>query len=177
MVKSITLFLTFLTIANCICAISAEDCIGSYTKLTALQNARGANNSVPVTYVICPNTVFNLKNQPGLDLNGNTNYLCGQDGSSKNNCIVTGGDVQFTIAFFAYDLSNKDNILLSGFTFEQGQISNAAIASSGSFTIRDCIFKVRATKSLETKHLFWDFFWQIYWLSPSSFLHINFNSG
>jgi hypothetical protein len=142
MMSSITLLLAFLTIVNCISAVSAEDCIGSYTKLTALQNARGGNNSVSVTYVICPNTVFDLTNDIEWNLNGNTNYLCGEDGSSKNNCVVTGGEFQFSISLFPYGFSNKDNILLSGFTFEKAGISNAAIASSGSFTIRDCIFKV-----------------------------------
>ena len=152
MLNKIAAFFAFLTVANCISPVSAEDCIGSYAELSALQIARGANNSIPVTYVICPNTVFNLKNQPGLDLNGNTNYLCGEDGSSKNNCVWTGGDIQFTIALFAYDFSSKGNILLSGFTFEKAGISNAAIATSGNFTIRDCIFKVRAKKCFETRN-------------------------
>lgn len=143
MLIGITIFLTLLIATQRISAVSADGCIGNYAELTALQVERGVNNSIPVTYVICPNTVFNLKNQPGLELNGNTNYLCGEDGSSKNNCVVTGGSIQFIIALFAYDLSNKDNILLSGFTFENAEISNAAIASSGSFIIRDCIFKVR----------------------------------
>ena len=154
MLKSTTLILAFLTVANCISTVSAEDCIDSYAELTALQIARGGNNAIPVTYVICPNTVFDLTNDVEWDLNGNTNYLCGEDGSSTNNCIVTGGLFQFAVSSFPYGFSNKDNILISGFTFQKAEIGNAAIASSGNFVIRDCIFKVRERRNDSKRDMF-----------------------
>jgi hypothetical protein len=45
---------------------------------------------------------------------------------------------------YSYEDSVKDNILVSGFTFEQSTstFGNAAIASDGRSTFRDCIFKV-----------------------------------
>jgi hypothetical protein len=92
-----------------------EPCISSYAELTALEIARGNNNAVRVTYVICPNTVFDLTGQPQWDLNGNIDYLCGETGSSTNNCVVTGGAFQFSAALFPYNFSSKDNIRLAGF--------------------------------------------------------------
>jgi hypothetical protein len=140
--NKIIALLAVLTFVYCTPAVTAQ-CIGSFAKLSALQTERGSNNAVPVTYVICPNTTFNLKKTLTWDLNGNTKYLCGENGSSTNNCVVTGGEFQFGIAFYPYDFSDKDNILLSGFTFEKARIASAAIASSGNFIIRDCVFKVR----------------------------------
>jgi hypothetical protein len=142
MIKLAAFFILF-AVASCISVASAENCIRSTAELATLQSQRGANNSIPVTYVFCPNTIFDLTGQPFLELNGNTNYFCGVDGSSKNNCIFTGGEIQFIIDLFSFDFSSKDKILLSGLTFEKGQISSATIATSGSFVIRDCIFKVR----------------------------------
>ena len=118
-------------------------CIDSYAELRALEIARGNNTAVPVTYVICPNTVFDLTGELEWDLNGNTQYLCGDDGSSANNCVVTGGQFQVGISNFPYNFSNKTNILLAGFTFEKAEIASASIAYPGTFEICDCIFKVR----------------------------------
>lgn len=141
MMNKITALLAFLTVAQSISGVAAN-CIGSFEQLSALEAERGSNNTISVTYVICPNTLFNFKRTLTWDLNGNTNYLCGEDGSSTNNCVVTGGEFQFNVALFPYNRSNKDNILLSGFTFQKARIASAAIASSGNFIIRDCIFKV-----------------------------------
>jgi hypothetical protein len=122
--------------------VSAQGCIGSLTELTALQVARGNQTTTPVTYILCPNTVYVATDFELFELNGNASYLCGASGSSSNKCIVRGGFFQLLIAFFSYDFSDKDNILISGFTFEQAEISSATIAFPGRFTIRDCIFKV-----------------------------------
>ena len=146
MLNKITSVLAFLTVAQSFAAeiVVAEDCIGSFAELRMLEIARGNNNTIPVTYVICPNTVFDLADE-GVewDLNGNTDYLCGNDGVSTNNCVVTGGEFQFSATYFPYGFSNKDNILLSGFTFQKAEINSGYIAYPGNFIIRDCIFKVR----------------------------------
>ena len=142
-----TFVIAFLTLFYCLSAALAEQCIGSFDALRELEIARGNNNTIPVTYVICPNTVFDMepiKDQYLWEMNGNTNYLCGADGSSKNNCTVTGGNAQFLIYFSSYDQSSKDNILISGFTFKNAADINGSIGVSGKHTIRDCIFKVSA---------------------------------
>ena len=140
-----TFVFAFLTLCYFLPAALAEQCIGSFDALRELEIARGNNNTIPVTYVICPNTVFDMeavKDQYLWEMNGNTNYLCGADGSSKNNCTVTGGNAQFLISYYAYGQSSKDNILISGFTFEKAYFVNGISGMSGKHTIRDCIFRV-----------------------------------
>jgi hypothetical protein len=140
-----TFVIAFLTLIHCISAATAAECIGSFDALRALEVARGNNNTVPVTYVICPNTVFNMANAVEVwEMNGNTNYLCGTNGSSKNNCIVTGGDVHFLIYIYAFDQASKENIVVSGFTFEKAAYINGAIGYWGKHTFQDCIFRVSA---------------------------------
>jgi hypothetical protein len=137
--------IAFLILVHCMSTVAASECIGSFNALRKLEVARGNNNSIPVTYVICPNTVFDMaKTADYWEMNGNTNYLCGSNGSSKNNCIVTGGDVHFLIYFYALDQSSKENILVSGFTFEKAASINGQIGYWGKHTIRDCIFRVSA---------------------------------
>ena len=140
-----TVIIAFLTLVHCIYTVTAEQCIGSFDALRELEFKRWNNNTIPVTYVICPNTVFDMeviKEQYQWEMNGNTNYLCGADGSSKNNCTVTGGDVHFQISYYAYGQSSKNNILISGFTFEKAYFVNGVTGMSGKHTIRDCIFRV-----------------------------------
>jgi hypothetical protein len=131
---------------SCICnfayAQSAVGCIGNLTQLTALQEARGNKVATPVTYIMCPNTVYLPTNYELFELNGNANYLCGASGASSNNCTVLGGNFQLSVAMYAYNFADKDNIVISGFTFEKAEIANAAVATVGRTTFRDCIFKV-----------------------------------
>jgi hypothetical protein len=135
----------FVVVALCPQTIKAQtpSCIGTLGKLLDLQTARGNKVFTPVTYVMCPNTVYLANDEEFLQLNGNATYLCGEDGSSANNCILRGGSGQLSITFFAYDRAPKDNILVSGFTFEQAEFFTATIAMYGRSTIRDCIFRVR----------------------------------
>lgn len=144
MLSKITVLLAFLPVAlSCTpLVLFDEECIGSFAELRALEIARGNNNAIPVNYIICPNTVFNLTGEAEWDLNGNSNYLCGFRGSSADNCVVTGGAFQFSATSFPYGFSSKENIRLYGFTFEKAEIASGAIASSGNFEICDCIFKV-----------------------------------
>ena len=120
----------------------AASCIGNLAELDALQTARGNKVSTHVTYILCPNTVYLPTDFEYLLLNGNATYLCGEDGSSANNCIIRGGYIQVAIFLYAYDRAPKDNILVSGFTFEDNPFNNLVVAMNGRSTFRDCIFKV-----------------------------------
>ena len=144
-----TFILTLFTLAHCMDVVSAQACIGSFDELRALEVARGNDTAVPVTYVICPNTVFDIAALPvevyTWEMNGNTNYLCGEDGSLANNCTVTGGETQAVIVYSTLDRSSKENILVQGFTFEKASITNIAVASEGKHTFRDCVFRVSVT--------------------------------
>jgi hypothetical protein len=77
-----------------------------------------------------------------LELNGNASYLCGVNGALANQCIIRGGSIHVGVFLYSYGGSSKDNILVSGFTFEQSEFSNVAIAASGRLMFRDCVFKV-----------------------------------
>ena len=139
------LFLASLTVFACFTPVAkAQACIGTLGELDALQTSRGNDVATQVTYVMCPNTVYLANDEELLYLNGNANYLCGADGSSANNCIIRGGSLQLAIFLPTFDSAPKDNILVSGFIFEQSTFSNAAISMSGRSTIRDCIFRVRS---------------------------------
>jgi hypothetical protein len=135
-------FVAFASICNCVYSQSPVGCIGNLTQLTALQEARGNKVATPVTYIMCPNTVYLPTDYELFELNGNANYLCGASGASSNNCTVIGGYFQLSVAMYAYDFADKDNIVISGFTFEKAEIANAAVATVGQTTFRDCIFKV-----------------------------------
>jgi len=105
-------------------------------------------------FVICPGTVMDVgflvpgvgieKGQSPLIPRSNTEFLCGEDGSSENNCVIRGGDFGVIVVpvFFRQDLS-VNNVLIKGFTFV-GQVQYAAfLASQGDITFEDCITKVR----------------------------------
>jgi hypothetical protein len=142
MLLKLNLFLFFSFVAHN--ANAVQSCIGNLTALVALQEARGKNVATHVTYVMCPNTVYEANGNEYLELNGNASYLCGDNGASANQCIIRGGELQVSIFFGSYGLSNKDNILISGFIFEQSTFGNLAIASDGRSIFRDCIFRVRS---------------------------------
>jgi hypothetical protein len=145
MLLKLNLFLFVAFVAhNAKTANAVQSCIGNLTTLVALQEARGNKVAIPVTYIMCPNTVYEANDFEYLELNGNASYLCGDNGASANQCIIRGGELQVSIFLYSYEDSVKDNILVSGFTFEQSTstFGNAAIASDGRSTFRDCIFKV-----------------------------------
>lgn len=147
-------FLTsaWLTIHASITSAQTPPCIGDLLDLFDIQTARGTNVAAPVTYILCPNTVYDPSVIPFF-LNGNANYLCGGDGSSSNNCILRGGFNQIVISTFDFDFAVKDKILVSGFTFEQSEFVNVVGASPGRLKFHDCIFQVRTAKRILTFQL------------------------
>jgi hypothetical protein len=149
MLLKLNLFLFVAFVAhNAKTANAVKSCIGSLTKLAALQDARGNNTATPVSYVMCPNTVYEAKDYE-IQLNGNASYLCGSNGVSANQCIIRGGDIQVGIRWYSYDESSKINILVSGFTFEKSRYGNVAIDVNGRSIFRDCIFKVSCIYMLQ----------------------------
>jgi hypothetical protein len=144
MFNKVNIVVALLTVVCCFSPITANKCIGNFTTLKALQVARGNKTETPVTYIICPNTVFNFTNTfETWDLNGNATYLCGANGSSANNCVVTDGEVQFGTSLNRFGYSNKGNIFVSGFRFANALYATGVLAAPGKFTLPDCIFKVR----------------------------------
>lgn len=143
MVQRINSILKLLTITHFVLTAADATCFKTYKELNAVEERRGNNNTIPITRIICSNSIFLIGEFDPWLLNGNTNYLCGTSGSSANKCVVRGGEFQVDIGDFYFNRSKKANILLSGFTFESAIISSTAFGSAGKITIRDCIFKVR----------------------------------
>jgi hypothetical protein len=140
-----------------------------YTSLKALNDAqvvraKAFNYSTVVTYVLCPNTVFaaprpiypdddefytaeffNFQFDNGLVVDGNSRYLCGDDGKSSNNCTIKESP-QIVSYLFNYDRTSKDNILVSGLTIDGSNSNGPAIliVAPGTITFKDCIVKVCA---------------------------------
>jgi hypothetical protein len=156
MLDKIAVLLAFLSFARSCSFVQEQgdaECFNNYEALIAREAERAnidhTDGREPwkdrITYYICPNTVFDLTGQSSWDLKPNTVYVCGYYGSSAENCVVTGGQIQFKVSQFPYSFSNdtNSNIVLRGFTFEKAGTTSGLIASSGNFEICDCIFKVR----------------------------------
>jgi hypothetical protein len=147
MIFQLSYLFSFAIFASFTLTSNAQDasCIRNLTELAVLQNARGKKVGKHVTYILCPNTIYLPTDEELLTLNGNATYLCGTSGSSANNCIVRGGYTQVSITLSSYKFSRKDNITVSGFTFEESPYFNLIIAVNGGSTFRDCIFRVSLT--------------------------------
>jgi hypothetical protein len=112
-----------------------------------------------VTYILCPNTEFKA-NSSELDtpivLVTNAHYLCGENGSSTNNCTVTGGFLQ-AIALPEFEDEEflipkiKSNVLIAGLIFKGGDLSTIVMVSPGDFVFRDCLIAVRILLDSENK--------------------------
>jgi hypothetical protein len=141
-----------------------------FTSLKALNDvqvirAKAFDYDTIATYVLCPNTVFDAPAPPipdddaiftddyfyfqfptGLIVDGNSRYLCGNDGKSSNNCTIKeysdGGQILSQINRYNYTF--KDNILVSGITLDgsKSPITSIVIASPGNITFKDCIIQV-----------------------------------
>jgi len=95
------------------------------------------------TYTVCPNTTHSIKEEPDFAAPGEFPLVipfdditvnCGTDGSSKNNCVLTGGLV--------HALLGANNAAINGFTFEEStQVSVAAVAPDYTVTFNDCVFR------------------------------------
>lgn len=99
-------------------------------------------------------------------VNANVHIQCGDNGSSANECIFTGGTFQIVFSDGYYYNDNTqvlDNMLIEGVTFmglEDGSMANIDVYA-GSFnarppttlTVKDCIFQV--TLSLVCSFHYW----------------------
>jgi hypothetical protein len=129
---------------------------GCYTSLDAIYSVISDDNKLfePKRFVMCPGTVVDIGFLvPGVGIDGgevpivprsNTEYLCGEDGKSENNCTIRGGDFGLIAVpvFFRQDLT-VNNVQIRGFTFV-GQVQYGAfIAVHGNIDFFDCVYRVR----------------------------------
>lgn len=134
---------------------------GCYTTLDAIYFLISDDDKLfqQKKFVICPGTVLEIgflvpgvgidQGQAPIIPRSNTEFLCGEDGKSENNCIIKGGDfgVIAVPVFFRQDLS-VNNVQIKGFTFE-GQVQYAAfVATAGDISFIDCIIRVSEKQSI-----------------------------
>ena len=127
---------------------------GCYTSLDDIFIVIGDDSKLfePKRFVLCPGTLVEVgflipgvgidKGQRPFVPRSNTEYLCGEDGSSTNNCTISGGDFGLLSVpvFFRQDLT-VTNVQVRGFTFV-GQMQYASfIAVNGDISFYDCIFR------------------------------------
>lgn len=126
---------------------------GCYTDLNKVANRVATKNAFQVeTYTLCPNTVYKIgflgnggiteDGFPALTLRQNTRYICGEDGKSSNNCVITGGQFQLLSTYGSFNTEVKANILIKGITFQDGESAGALLVAPGDVIFEDCIFRV-----------------------------------
>jgi hypothetical protein len=103
------------------------------------------------TYILCPDTITKLGKgdpaNPGFYIDGaepifprpNSHYKCGEDGSLKNNCVLTGGD--FAVVSLG-SFQEQVNVVFEGIVFEKQFRGGFLFVESGDFTLIDCVFRV-----------------------------------
>lgn len=109
------------------------------------------------TYILCPNTEYNLAEvlhqgeahsegqSPLLISKSNVRIQCGEDGSSSNNCILTGGIYQLGFFRVASGGAPNDisisNAFVQGLTFKSSGTFNIMVENRGELTVTDCVFR------------------------------------
>lgn len=122
-----------------------------YSNTTELFNfvAGTADGSDEVVVVLCPNSVFtigNLNDNEGQVEGGSmpliafprVQYLCGEDGSSANACVIEGGDIQF----WNPPGAAVETVVVSGLTFQEATFVSIYLQGSGQISFIDCIVRV-----------------------------------
>jgi hypothetical protein len=107
------------------------------------------------TFILCPNTVYNVGflnstndyegGGPPIYMRENSKILCGDDGSSANNCVLRGGGfhvISTLNLFFEVD-EDPINVLVSGITFDAPAGNGVLLVSPGEIIFNDCMFRVR----------------------------------
>ena len=113
--------------------------------------AQEADGSDDITVVLCPDTVFligNLDDGSAAVEDGTmpliafprVTYLCGEDGSSANNCILESGNIQF----WNPPGAAVETVLVQGLTFQDATFVSIYLQGSGQISFIDCIIRVSA---------------------------------
>ena len=111
--------------------------------------AQVADGSDDIAVVLCPDTVFSIGNidMDSSAVEGGTmplvafprvQYMCGEDGSSSNNCIFENGDIQF----WNPPGAAVETVLVQGLTFRDATFASIYLQGSGQISFIDCIIRV-----------------------------------
>lgn len=157
-------------------AISEEPCYGFLGEIYNQERAFFGVDSPPErTYTLCEDTLYEpgVLSSTGLEsgdtpltIYENAHVKCGSDGSSSNNCTITGTGTYgiFLVDGISWRRQGLGTIMFEGITisgFQQArQIPVVIAGESGNVTFKDCIFE-----NLETSPLF--YFDEIDYSEPS----------
>mmetsp|Transcript_15794 Transcript_15794/g.28723 ORF Transcript_15794/g.28723 Transcript_15794/m.28723 type:complete len:474 (-) Transcript_15794:232-1653(-) len=136
---------------------SAAECVQRLSEIIIATGKAIANDpsdvSEVMTFHLCPNTTYELNYPEGNQyislVRPNVHILCGEDGSSANNCILDAENSNVHVVSNFYDKPPEDqviyileNIVISGMTFT-GNSMQASIYVSvpGEVTFYDCIWR------------------------------------
>eukprot|EP00978_Attheya_sp_CCMP212_P018454 scaffold50490_cov52-Attheya_sp.AAC.1 len=137
---------------------SAAECVQRLSEIIIATGKAIANDpsdvSEVMTFNLCPNTTYELNYPDGNQyislVRPNVHILCGEDGSSANNCILDAENSNFHVVSNFYDKPPEDqviyileNVLISGMTFTGTNEMQASVYVSvpGEVTFYDCIWR------------------------------------
>jgi hypothetical protein len=137
---------------------SSSSCFRNTTEILVQQTLEATTAADErKVYTLCPNTVFELgpSTVPGklspLVARSNTLFQCGADGSSANNCVLSGGESQFWSTDTVFDNDGDEssaattNVVVQGITFQDAQHVAILLETAGDVTFIDCIIRVSTT--------------------------------
>ena len=87
-----------------------------------------------------------LGGQRPLTLRKNMHILCGETGSSANNCVITTGSFALTSLPSNFDPPTVNaGVVVQGVTFDNAALVGMLIEVPGEFKFIDCIYTVRCS--------------------------------
>ena len=147
--------------------VPQNDHHGCYTNMTEIYLALKDDSKLDEhkRFVVCPDTIMDIgflvpgvgidEGQSPIIPRPNTEFVCGEDGSSRNNCVLRGGDfgVIAVPVFFRED-TVVDNVKIRGFTFREQIQYGAFVAAGGSIAFEDCVFEVSRSTGIGSRCIF-----------------------
>jgi hypothetical protein len=137
--------------------VTGQNATTCYTNLTVIDEdeRKVTNLTVARTYILCPNTTFNtgflstttdeiIAGDRPLTLRKNMKVLCGESGSSANNCVIAKGSFLLTSLPSNFDPPTiNTGVVVMGVTFDNAALFAVLLQLPGTFKFVDCIFTVR----------------------------------
>jgi len=119
------------------------------TELSRIQN--GATPQESYVYSLCSNTFLDAGSEPLQPVLDNTMFVCGDDGSRSNRCVIVGGNQQVLIRdslVSGYPLQELNFMGITFSAFEtNGEMTGSSISalasSTTTATFTDCTWQVR----------------------------------
>ena len=100
------------------------------------------------TYILCPDTKYIVESSIEIGQH-NMHLICGINGDSNNQCVLSGGGVQVEVSDLYWTGGARVpaiNVLLHGIRFERAASANVWIKYPGQFMFRDCFFSVSSAR-------------------------------